>query len=74
MRQTRWQSFVEVNVGTAIGFAVSWAATPAILFAFGYSAGPGKALGITLVYTALSLVRGWVVRRGFDWWHARGRA
>jgi hypothetical protein len=68
--QSRWQSFVEVNVGTAIGFAVSWLATPPILWAFGYSAGPGKAFGITCVYTALSLLRGWLVRRWFNRRHA----
>lgn len=68
MRQTRWQSFAEVNIGTAIGFAVSWAATPAILWMFGLHAGASKALGITLVYTVLSLVRGWCVRRAFNRW------
>lgn len=71
MTQTRWQSFVEVNASTAVGFAVSWAATPPILWAFGYEAGPGKALGITLVYTTISLIRGWVMRRAFNRWHAR---
>lgn len=73
MRQTRWQSFVEVNASTAVGFVVSWAATPPILWAFGYESGAGKALGITVVYTALSLARGWVMRRIFNRLHG-GRA
>ena len=68
--QTRWQSFVEVNASTAVGFVVSWAATPPILWAFGYEAGAGKAFGITVVYTVLSLVRGWVMRRIFNRLHA----
>src|SRR5690554_18902 len=58
--QTRWQSFVEVNASTAVGFVVSWLATPPILWLFGYEAGAAKAFGITVVYTVLSLVRGWV--------------
>lgn len=71
MTQTRWQSFVEVNASTAVGFVVSWAATPPILYAFGYQAGAGKALGITVVYTVLSLLRGWVMRRLFNRLHGR---
>lgn len=70
-RQSRWASFVEVNVGTAVGFVVSWLATPPILWAFGLHAGPGKSLGIVLVYTALSLARGWAVRRAFNRWGPR---
>lgn len=69
MSQTRMQSFVEVNTSTAVGFVVSWAATPPIFWAFGYEAGAGKALGITVVYTVLSLVRGWVMRRVFNRLH-----
>lgn len=66
MSQTRLQSLAEVHASTAIGFLVSWAATPPILWAFGYQAGAGKALGITLVYTVLSLVRSYLVRRLFN--------
>lgn len=64
--QTRLQSFIEVNASTAIGFVVSWAATPFILGAFGHQAGVGQAFGITCIYTALSLVRGYAVRRAFN--------
>ena len=69
MSQSRWQSFVEVNASTAVGFFVSWAATPPILLAFGYEAGPAKALGITVVYTLISLARSWVMRRLFNRLH-----
>jgi uncharacterized membrane protein YhiD involved in acid resistance len=51
---------------------VSWAATPFILAAFGYSAGAGTAFGITVVYTVLSLIRGYVVRRLFNRLHRHG--
>lgn len=66
MSQTRTHSALETTASTAIGFAVSWAATPFILAAFGYTAGVGTAFGITVVYTVLSLVRGYVVRRLFN--------
>lgn len=71
MKQSRLGSAAESAVSTAIGFGVSWAATPFILAAFGYHAGVGTAFGITVVYTALSLVRGYVVRRAFNRLHHR---
>lgn len=66
MSQKRIHSAAETAASTAIGFCVSWAATPFILAAFGYTAGATTAFGITVVYTALSLARGYVVRRAFN--------
>lgn len=66
MSQSRTHSAIETTASTAIGFAVSWAATPFILAAFGYTAGAATAFGITVVYTVLSLARGYVVRRLFN--------
>lgn len=66
MTQSRLGSAAETILGTAIGFAVSWAATPLILALFGYQAGAGTAFGITAVYTVLSLLRGYFVRRLFN--------
>lgn len=74
MSQTRWQSMQETTVSTAIGFVISWAATPPILWFFGYEAGAKTAFDITCVYTAISLLRGWGVRRLFNRLHARKAA
>ena len=65
MSQTKLQSFLETNVSTAIGFGISWAATPFVMGAFGYSVGTATAFGITVVYTVISIVRGYLVRRFF---------
>lgn len=72
MSQTRLGSVAETVIGTAIGFAVSWAATPLILAMFGYRAGARTAFGITVVYTILSLLRGYFVRRLFNRLHGKG--
>lgn len=64
--QTRLGSATEAMAGTAIGFCVSWAVTPPVLALFGYQAGAGTAFGITCVYTAISVVRGYLVRRLFN--------
>lgn len=72
MTQTRLGSMAETVASTAIGFAVSWAATPPILHLFGYKAGAATAFGITAVYTALSLLRGYFVRRLFNRLNGKG--
>jgi len=69
MSQTRTHSAIEALAGTAIGFCVSWAATPPIMAAFGYQVGVGTAFGVTVVYTVLSVVRSYLVRRLFNRLH-----
>lgn len=69
--QSAMGSLVESAAGTAFGFVISWAATPPILGLFGYHAGAGQAAGIVAIYTAISFVRGYVVRRVFNRWHVR---
>lgn len=66
MSQSRIGSAAEAMASTGIGFLVSWAVTPPILALFGYSAGAGTAFGITCIYTAISLARGYLVRRLFN--------
>jgi uncharacterized membrane protein YwzB len=66
MNQSRLESLIETLINTAIGFAVSYAAWPlvAVMFDMHYSA--GQHLGITLVFTVISVARGYVVRRWFN--------
>jgi hypothetical protein len=71
MVQSRLHSAAESLTSTAIGFMVSWAATPFILAAFGMKASVGTAFGITVVYTVISIIRGYAVRRLFNRLHHR---
>ena len=71
MSQSRRHSVMETAASTAVGFCVSWACTPPILALFGLPAGAATALGITTIYTALSLLRGYAVRRVFNWFGNR---
>ena len=66
MNQSRLESLIETLINTAIGFAVSYTAWPlvAVMFDMNYSA--GQHLGITLVFTVISVARGYVVRRWFN--------
>lgn len=67
MKQTVRGSAWESAVSTAVGFLVSWAATPFIFGLFGYEVGVGAAFGVVVIYTVLSFLRGWAVRRYFEW-------
>lgn len=64
--QTRIQSLTESAVNVAIGVAVSFIANLAVLPAFGYAVTVPDAVGIGLVFTAISLVRSYAVRRLFN--------
>lgn len=67
MSQTRFGSFVEAWANIAIGFTVNYVANLLILPLFGFaSLTPGKNFAIGVVYTGISLVRSFVLRRYFN--------
>ena len=73
MRQTVWGSIVEAKTNIAVGFVVNYVANMTILPLFGFdSLTPGKNFVIGLLYTGISLVRQFVIRRWFNglkWGH-----
>lgn len=67
MTQTRTGSFVEAAVNIAIGFAINWTCNMIFLPMFGFTGlTAGKAFGIGLVFTIISLVRQYILRRYFN--------
>lgn len=64
--QTKKQSFLETIVNTFIGFAISLIATFIILPLFGIESTVAKNIGITMCFTVISILRGYVVRRYFN--------
>ena len=74
MMQTRLQSLVEATTSTAIGFVIAFAATALVFPLFGYPVTHADNFWITCIFTVISLVRGWGVRRLFDHWHHKGAA
>ncbi len=70
--QTWWGSIVEAKTNIAIGCGVAFLANMVVLPAFGYPVTVADNLGITLVFTVISVVRQLVVRRFFNnlkWGH-----
>lgn len=65
MQQSRLESLIEVLVNIAIGFVITMAASPYIYPLFGVSFSAAQNFGLTMIFTALSVARGYVVRRFF---------
>ena len=69
MSQSRTHSIIESFAGTAIGFVVSVAASLVVYPLHGHAFSLGEVTSITLIFTVLSIVRGYCVRRLFNRWH-----
>jgi membrane protein implicated in regulation of membrane protease activity len=66
--QSRRSSLIESATNTAIGYLVAVGAQAAIFPAFGITASAGQHAGIAAAFTAVSLVRSYVLRRVFNRW------
>jgi len=65
--QSRLMSAVEASTNVLIGYLVSVAANIIILPLFGYDVTVADSFAIGLAFTAVSLVRSYVLRRAFNW-------
>jgi hypothetical protein len=66
MGQTRLGSWLEAWANIAIGFAINWAANMLIFPLFGFNITATQAFHVGLIFTAISLVRSYVLRRVFN--------
>jgi hypothetical protein len=65
MSQSRVMSLVEVVTGSVIAFVVAIWANYAVLPLFGFEVKVGQSIAITAIFTIISIVRSYVVRRFF---------
>ena len=56
----------EALVSTMIGFGINYIANIVVLNAFALPVGPGKTLHISVIFTVISVIRGYLVRRYFN--------
>ena len=71
MSQTHRQTLVETIASTAIGFVVAYIATYVVMPWFGHEVTHAQNVGITSIFTVISIVRGYAIRRFFNWLHGR---
>lgn len=70
--QSRFMSLVEVILGTLIGLTVATAANYWVLPQFGFTPSLGESLEIAIIFTVISVLRGYFVRRLFNLLHLKG--
>jgi hypothetical protein len=64
--QTKMGSFIEAWANIAVGFGINFVANMLILPHFGFAITASKAFWIGVVFTVISLVRSYVLRRWFN--------
>lgn len=69
MSQSRKGSLLETITNTAIGLLVSMVANAIIFPHFGFHVSSGENMAISVIYTVISIARGYCVRR---MWNAIG--
>jgi hypothetical protein len=66
--QSRRMSLVEICTSTAIGFVVAFVTTHFVMPWFGHNVSYSDNFWITCIFTVVSLVRSYCVRRLFEAW------
>ncbi len=66
MTQTKKHSLLEAITNTAVGFVISLGSTFIIFPLVGVPSSAGKNLLITLFFTVISILRGYILRRFFN--------
>jgi hypothetical protein len=66
MKQSRKMSLAEALTNTAIGYLVALLTQLIAFPLFGLEASLGQNLGIGLVFTGVSIVRSYILRRAFE--------
>ena len=68
MAQSKRGSLIEAVTNTVVGYALAVTTQFAVFPAFGLRVGVVENLGIGLIFTAVSLIRGYLLRRIFNRW------
>lgn len=61
--QSKIESLIETLVNTFVGFVINYFANIAVLHLFGLPVSMGTAFYISMIFTAISIARGYAIRR-----------
>ena len=67
MTQTKLASATEAACNVAVGYAVAMLTQALVFPLFGFYASTAQHAGIALIFTLVSLVRSYALRRLFNW-------
>ncbi len=74
MKQSRWMSLVEAVTNVLVGYGVAVATQWLVFPLFGLHATLQDNLVIGLIFTVVSLIRSYLLRRAFEAWRIRAPA
>ena len=66
MNQTRLESLAEVIINVAIGWVVALITQLIVFPRYGFNPTFGEQFGISVIFTVVSIIRGYVIRRWFN--------
>ena len=69
--QSKKHSLIETITSTAIGFIISLILVNIVLPLYGFDVKLGQSIAITVIFTVASIVRGYGVRRLFNYIHLK---
>jgi hypothetical protein len=69
--QSKTQSAIEVVAGTTIGFIIAMLAQVFITWQYGIASTLTQDFWITIFFTGISIIRGYAMRRFFNWLASR---
>lgn len=69
--QPKKHSLLEAIFNVVLGFGVAVISNLIVLPAFGYNVTPADSISIAGVFTVISIVRSYVLRRAFNYFHIR---
>lgn len=72
MVQKKKHSLLESCASTALGFFIAYLTTILVLPLFGLRPSLSESFWITSIFTVISVIRGYYVRRLFNYLHHRG--
>lgn len=72
--QSRRASILEAVINVLVGYWIAVLAQVAIFPLFGVNLPLGQNMAIGGLFTVVSLVRSYALRRAFNWWHVRNKA
>lgn len=69
--QTKKHSFYEAVFNVVVGFGVAVISNEIVLPLFGHNVTFSDSFWIAAVFTGISMVRSYILRRVMNWWHIR---
>lgn len=73
MSQSRKHSMLEAIINVVVGFSINFLLNMLVFPLFGWEISAAQNIALGVIYTVISIVRGYSLRRVFNRWHKAQR-